>query len=253
MKRAKNNPITRQNHQSEAQDRLKDKRKPASPSIKRSSKQLTAALSVGVMITFGSFLGAGVTEVHACDYATYEVKKGDTYWSLAAKYDVTVKELQEANEQKKLINGHTIVVPPLNQNEPCTEVTLKGEALEQPDGKVKYKVVKGDTLTQIARAFHTTAEHIQSANYMRSAHINPGQVLIVTNFEKANVKKDTVTITGAADSTSIEVQASNGQYLVLQASGSAVKELGFVKEGTKATMTYTNDGVPTLVSYKLLN
>ncbi|WP_078411735.1 hypothetical protein [Priestia abyssalis] len=73
----------------------------------------------------------------------------------------------------------------------------------------------------------------------------------MTNLEKTDVKKDTVTITGAADSTSIEVQASNGQYLVLQASGSAVKELGYGKEGTKADITYTNDSFPTLVSYQL--
>jgi len=190
--------------------------------------------------------------VHACDYAVYEVKKGDTYWSLAAKYDVTVKELQESNGQKQLINGETIVVPPLTKDKPCTEVILEGEALEQPDGKIKYEVVKGDTLTKIARAFHTTMEHIQSANHMRSSHINPGQVLIITNLEKADIKKDTVAITGAVDSTSMEVQASNGQYIVLTASRSAVKELGYVKEGTKATITYTNGDAPTLVSYKIL-
>lgn len=252
MKRARDHSIASQNQQNAVQGCFEDKKKLAVPSFKRSSKKLTAALSVGAMITFGSFFGGGLTEAYACDYATYKVKKGDTYWSLAAKYGVTVKELQEANEQKKLINGHTIVVPPLNKEEPSTEVALKGEALEQPDGKVKYKVVKGDTLTQIASAFHTTVEHIQSANYMRSAHINPGQVLTVTNLEKANVKKDTVTITGAADATSIEVQTSNGQYLVLQASASAVKELGYVKEGTKAAITYTNGDVPTLVSCKLL-
>lgn len=251
MKRARNHSITSQKQQNEAQDWMEDKRR--SPlSFKRNSKQLTAALSAAAMITFGSFLGGDLTEVYACDYAVYEVKKGDTYWSLAAKYDVTVKELQEANEQKKLMVGDTIVVPPPNADEPCTEVILKGEALEQSDGKVKYTVVKGDTLTQIARAFHTTVEHIQSANYMRSTHINPGQVLTITTLEKADVQKDTVAITGAADSTSIEVQASNGQYIVLQASGSAVKELGYVEEGTKADITYTNDSFPTLVSYQLL-
>ncbi|HWO96615.1 MAG TPA: LysM peptidoglycan-binding domain-containing protein [Bacillus sp. (in: firmicutes)] len=222
------------------------------PSKRLIKKIVISSMTAGIIMT-GSFLGGPANEVHACDYATYEVKKSDTYWSLAAKYGVTVGQLQEANKQKKLINGDTIVVPPPNKDEPCTEVALKGEAIEQPDGTVKYKVVKGDTLTQIARAFHTTMEHIQAANYMPSAHINPGQMLTVTNLQKAEVKTDTVTITGAADSTSLEVQASNGQYLVLQASGSAVQELGFVKEGTKAAVTYTNDKVPTLVSYKLLN
>lgn len=213
-------------------------------------KIVISSMAAGIIMT-GSFLG-GPSKAHACDYATYEVKKGDTYWSLAAKYGVTVGQLQEANNQKKLINGDTIVVPPPNKDKPCTEVALKGEALEQPDGKIQYKVVKGDTLAQIARAFYTTMEHIQSTNYMPSAHINPGQILTVTNLEKADVKKETVTITGAADSTSVEVQASNGQPLVLQASGSAVQKLGFVNEGTKAAITYTNDDVPTLVSYKLL-
>lgn len=221
--------------------------------IKQGAKKPLLGTSITVVFLGGSlFFGGAANTVHACDYATYEVKKGDTYWSLAAKYGVTVKQLQEATEQKKLISGDTIIVPPLNKDKRCTEVALKGEALEQPDGKIKYEVVKGDTLTKIARAFHTTMERIQSANYMRSSHINPGQVLTITNLEKADVKKDTVTITGTADSTSIEVQASNGQYLVLQASASAVKELGYVKEGTKATTTYTNGDAPTLASYRLL-
>jgi LysM repeat protein len=222
-----------------------DKQRRKTAAGKRTFHKIAAALSLGAIITFGSHAEAA----HACDYAVYEVKQGDTYWSLAAKYGVTVKQLQEANGQKPLKSGRTIVVPPSEQKQAEQEVILKGNAVEQEDGSIHYEVVKGDTLAQIARAFCTTVEHVQAVNYLRSSHIDPGQVLTLVHLDKTEVKKEVVSITGAADPTSIEVQTASGQHAVLRASASAVKEIGLAKEGTKAEITYTDNGVPTLVAY----
>ncbi len=59
------------------------------------------------------------------------------------------------------------------------ERPLDLEAWKKQPGLIGYKVKEGEALWDIAKAFHTTAEHIQKINHLESANVHLGQKLVV--------------------------------------------------------------------------
>ncbi|WP_214746772.1 LysM peptidoglycan-binding domain-containing protein [Exiguobacterium sp. s189] len=101
---------------------------------------------------------------------TYTVKSGDTLYSIARTYGVTVSALAAANNitnysliyvRQVLIIPGTTVIPP-------------------PTTTVKYTVKSGDTLYKIATMYNTTVAKIAAANNITNVNsITVGQVLII--------------------------------------------------------------------------
>ena len=97
---------------------------------------------------------------------TYTVKSGDTLWSIAKKYNITVNELKNLNNlttntlkigQVLRINEQTSVSP--------TENT--------------YIVKSGDTLYGIANKYGVTVDQIKKSNNLSSNTLRIGQVLTI--------------------------------------------------------------------------
>ncbi|ALS76557.1 polysaccharide deacetylase [Planococcus rifietoensis] len=103
--------------------------------------------------------------------ATYTVKAGDTLYSIARKYNVTVAALAKANNitNYNLIRvGQVLVIPGTTAPTP------------PPSTTVKYTVKAGDTLYSIASKYNTTVAAIASANKITNTNlISVGQVLII--------------------------------------------------------------------------
>ncbi|WP_211654735.1 LysM peptidoglycan-binding domain-containing protein [Planococcus alpniumensis] len=103
--------------------------------------------------------------------ATYTVKAGDTLYSIAKKYNVTVAALAKANNitNYNLIRvGQVLVIPGTTAPTP------------PPSTTVKYTVKAGDTLYSIASKYNTTVAAIASANKITNTNlISVGQVLII--------------------------------------------------------------------------
>lgn len=99
---------------------------------------------------------------------TYKVKAGDTLYSIARKYKVSVTSLAKANNitNYNLIKvGQVLVIP---------------KASAPPVQSVKYTVKAGDTLYSIARRHHTTVAKIAAANKIASPYVlQAGQVLTI--------------------------------------------------------------------------
>ena len=99
----------------------------------------------------------------------YTVKKGDTLYSIAKKYNTTVNEIKSYNNlsSNSLQIGDRIIIPCNLEND------------YKPGGYVSYTVEKGDSLYSIANKFGTTVDKIISDNDLKSNVLQIGTVLIV--------------------------------------------------------------------------
>jgi peptidoglycan/xylan/chitin deacetylase (PgdA/CDA1 family) len=101
---------------------------------------------------------------------TYTVKSGDTLYSIARAYNVTVAALAAANKitnYSLIYVGQVLVIPGTTVTPP-------------PTTTVKYTVKSGDTLYKIATLYKTTVAKIAAANNITNVNsIYVGQVLII--------------------------------------------------------------------------
>jgi len=116
---------------------------------------------------------------------TYTVVRGDTLSGIAARFGTTVAELVRLNN----ISNPNLIFP--------GQVLIISEGTTPPPAGTTYTVVRGDTLTSIARRFGTTvAELVRLNNIANPNLIFPGQVLIVSEEgENGNGNGETVTYT----------------------------------------------------------
>lgn len=87
------------------------------------------------------------------------VKKGDTLWDIANKYNTSVSELKNLNN--------------LNTN-----ILQIGQILKIPNKKT-YVVKKGDSLWKIAKENNTTISELIKNNNLKTSTLQIGQVLII--------------------------------------------------------------------------
>ena len=99
----------------------------------------------------------------------YVVKKGDTLYSIANKYNVTLNDLKRINNlNSNTINvGQILTIPNLNDN--------------IDENNNFYTVKKGDTLYSIAKLYNTTINRIKELNNLTTNIISIGQNLLVDN------------------------------------------------------------------------
>lgn len=105
-----------------------------------------------------------ISEEEDAGWSTYTVRRGDTLWAIARRYEAAVAELAEING----IQNPDLIHP--------------GQVLRVPRPAVPagilYVVRPGDTLWAIARRYHTTVSALAEDNHIRNpALIYPGRVL----------------------------------------------------------------------------
>ena len=91
----------------------------------------------------------------------YTVKKGDSLYSIAKKYNTTVDELKRINNLSSnlLSIGQKLIIP-------SNESTI-------------YTVLKGDSLYAIAKKYNTTVNKIKTDNNLTNNLLSIGQKLII--------------------------------------------------------------------------
>ena len=98
---------------------------------------------------------------------SYVVKSGDTLWSIAKKFGVSVDDLKEKNNlTSNALSINQVLLIPTTEEEPVTT----GEY---------YTVVAGDNLYAIARRFGLTVDELKSLNHLTSNNLSIGQKLLV--------------------------------------------------------------------------
>ncbi len=109
---------------------------------------------------------------------TYVVKSGDTLWSIAKKYNITVNELKTLND----LTSNTLRIGQI--------LRINDQGTEPIIGNT-YTVKKGDSLYSIARKYNITVDQLKKANNLTSNTLQINQILNIPT-EPVN-KEDYVT------------------------------------------------------------
>ena len=128
----------------------------------------------------------------------YTVKSGDSLWSIAKKYNVSVFDLKSANglTSSLLSIGDVLKIPTVIEDEPKENV---------------YVVKKGDSLYKIAQNYDTTVSEIMKLNNLTSTALSIGQIL---EIPVKNVSNNTYT-----------VKSGDSLYKIAQNNNTTVNEL----------------------------
>ena len=131
---------------------------------------------------------------------SYVVKSGDTLWSIAKKYGVSVDELKEKNglTSNSLSLNQILIIPSAGSEEETGEY---------------YTVVAGDNLYSIARRYGLTVSELKALNNLTSDMLSIGQKLLV----KEGVP--------SGDETIYVVKAGDNLYSIARQFGLTVDEL----------------------------
>ena len=102
----------------------------------------------------------------------YTVKSGDSLWSIAKKYNVSVSDLKEANglTSSMLSIGDVLKIP----------------VIEEEIKENVYVVKKGDSLYKIAQNYDTTVSEIMKLNNLTSTSLSIGQLLEIPKVINTN-------------------------------------------------------------------
>lgn len=135
-------------------------------------------------LQIGEILRIPTKEIYEEEENIYIVKKGDSLYSIANKYNTTVEELKRINNLTSniLSIGQVLKLP-----------SDKANNVEKEENTISYTVQKGDSLYSIARKYDTTIDRIKDLNNLTTNLLSIGQVLLIptdTNLETTyTVKK----------------------------------------------------------------
>jgi len=126
----------------------------------------------------------------------HSVKKGETLFSIAKQYGVSVASIKQANhlQSDNIRLKQTLIIPKDNAKKTGAALQAsktKKETTSLPARTQKsftyYKVKKGDTLESIARSKGVSVADLKKMNDLRSSSIREGSKLIVA----VNVRRST--------------------------------------------------------------
>ena len=123
-------------------------------------------LAEAVVKALANYIGVPYSLNEESDY--YVVKKGDSLWSIAKKYNMTVDELKSINNLKSNL----------------LSIGQRLKIKESDDNQNIYIVKKGDTLYKIANIYGTTVDNLKALNNLKNNNLSIGQKLIVPSKNK---------------------------------------------------------------------
>lgn len=132
------------------------------------------------LLSIGQILKIPTTNIET-GYQEYEVKAGDSLYSIAQKYNTTVDEIvKENNLTTTILSVGQILRIPTAESSTTPDIIKEcfGEGYEEPKYET-YTVKRGDNLYDIARRYNTTVINLMDLNNLTSTNLQIGQVLKV--------------------------------------------------------------------------
>ena len=149
----------------------------------RDANNLTSdVLSVGQVLTIPGVSGDEDTGDNNGAVFYYTVERGDSLWSIARRFGVTVQEIRDANDlvSDTLSVGQSLIIPGLSADE-----DLEDDNNNETTPST-YTVQSGDSLWSIANKFGVTVNDLKDANSLTSNLLSIGQVLIIPSSSTNN-------------------------------------------------------------------
>lgn len=157
-------------------------------------------------------------------YVEHTVKKGETLYSIAKKYGITVDELKETNEIDGVIGiGDVLYVP----DSILHHIKASGSV---------YTVVKGDTLSKIAKTFNMTVTELKTLNKLTSNTVQIGKVLNVVYHTAPVVTPDPTPSNPVPTGTTYSVKKGDTLYSISKQKGVSVETLKQLNHLTSNTL-----------------
>ena len=157
----------------------------------------------GVVEAVANYIGVEYTEPGQTQPGNnlYTVKKGDTLYSIANRFNTTVQALKTLNNltSDTLTIGQTLKIPTGEEN---TQTT--------------YTVKSGDTLYSIANRFNTTVQALKTLNNLTSNTLTIGQILKIPTTDNNLPEESTDEYT---------VQSGDSLYSIAQKFNTTVNDL----------------------------
>ena len=148
----------------------------------------------------------------------YTVKPGDTLYSIANRYNISVNDIVKANDLKSniLSIGQVLLIPSIPVNE---------------EDYVVYEIQNGDTLYSIARRYNTKVDAIKAYNNLLNNFLRPGDVIqipiapVEMDYNVYTVQKgDTLySIAKKYDTTIADILAINNNLSAILQIGESIK------------------------------
>ena len=165
----------------------------------------------------------------AATQSSHVVAKGDSLWSIAKKYGVSVAELSAANQlapSATLRLGQSLLVP------------SKAAAPTSPEANNTYAVKSGDTLGSIARKQGTSVASLRTANNLSGETLRIGQKLVIPGNATAPASAEAALAPAPAPAP----KAGSGSHTVIPGDtlGSIARKAG-VKVGELALLNNITD------------
>jgi LysM repeat protein/lysophospholipase L1-like esterase len=109
----------------------------------------------------------------------HEIRNGESLSTIAEKYGVRVADIMRVNRlsSSTIIAGNYLTIEYGTQRQAAAKP--KPAAVSTSKDVVQYKVVSGDTLSEIAERFQVSVKSIKKLNGLRSSRIVEGKTLLI--------------------------------------------------------------------------
>ena len=128
------------------------------------------------------------------DFVKHKVKRGETIYSIAKKYDVSVSMIASCNRlgsKRKLVRGRRITIPITKKRNYAEGKSHQKNYRKEIASSGRYKVKKGETLSMISRRFSIPLVELKEINNLKTGKIAAGQMLKLSqNKIKANLEDE---------------------------------------------------------------
>ncbi|ODS49586.1 MAG: peptidase M23 [Halanaerobium sp. 4-GBenrich] len=119
----------------------------------------------------------------------YTVRRGDTLSSIAARRNLPVEEIMNANNLNSdfIKAGQELVLPIIDFKAVKNNSSAKIKEANSSSKQIVHQVQRGDALSSIARLYGTNVDSIRRANNLNGDRIFAGDKLIITDYQRGPV------------------------------------------------------------------